>query len=267
DPDGSVVAYAYDPAGNRTRVTTTVGGASQTSAYTFDALNRIDTVTDPDGGVTRYHHDAAGNLVLTEFPNRVTETRRYAGLNRLAFLEDRGPGGDVLSGYHYTLTPAGLLGRVVEDTGRQVDYGYDALGRLTQESVRDAALGDRTTRYTYDPAGNRLTRDDSAEGLTTYAYDANDRLLTETRAGEVTRYTYDDNGTTLAQVRDAADQSFYRWDFANRLAGATVTDAGGTRSVDYQYDADGVRVSAAVGGRETRYLVDTNRPFAQVLTE
>src|SRR5205807_1999465 len=103
---------------------------------------------------------------------------------------------------------------VVEQDGRRVGYGYDQLDRLTHEAITDAVFGNRTIDYVYDPVGNRLSRDDSAEGLTEYGYDDNDRLLTETLNGIETRYNYDDNGNTLSRV-SAIDQVFYHWDFEN----------------------------------------------------
>jgi RHS repeat-associated protein len=37
--------------------------------------------------------------------------------------------------------------------------------------------------------------------------------------------------------------------------------------VQYRYDADGIRVSSTAAGQETRFLVDTVQPFAQVIEE
>jgi RHS repeat-associated protein len=262
DPDGTTISYTYDAAGNRTSVTIPAG----TTDYTFDALGRLETVTDPDGGVTKYTYDAAGNLVQTELPNGTSETRQYDALNRLVYLENDGPSG-VISSYHYTLAPTGRRDAVVEDSGRRVDYQYDLLDRLLDEIITDSANGNRSIHYVYDPVGNRLSRDDSAEGVTAYAYDGNDRLLTETLGGKVTNYTYDANGNTLSRFTSAVDLAIYEWDAENRLVGAEVTDANGTNDIAYKYDADGIRVAQTVSGEETRFLVDTVQPFAQVLME
>jgi RHS repeat-associated protein len=262
DPDGTTISYTYDAAGNRTSVTIPTG----TTAYTFDALNRLLTVTDPQGGQTKYTYDAAGNLVRTDLPNHTYEIRQYDALNRLAFLDNEGPSGTI-SSYRYALDPTGNRTAVVEDTGRRVDYTYDALFRLTDEKITDSVNGNRDISYVYDPVGNRLIRKDSVEGETDYAYDANDRLLTETLAGIVTQYTYDDNGNTLSKIKDATDQAFYHWNAENQLIVADVTDTSGTTHVDYQYDADGIRVSSTVAGQETRYLIDTVQPYAEVLLE
>jgi RHS repeat-associated protein len=262
DPDGQAIRYTYDDAGNRTSVSTVAG----TTTYTFDALNRIATVLDPASGVTQYVYDGVGSLIQTTLPNGTTESRAYDDLNRLVYLENDGPGG-VISSYRYTLGPTGRRDSVTEDTGRHVDYTYDALDRLTLEKITDAVFGNRNIGYTYDAVGNRLTRDDDGEGSTTYAYDANDRLLTETLAGNVTAYTYDANGNTLSRVTSTTDQAAYHWDAQNRLAGADVTNSSGSQHISYQYDADGIRVASTTDGVETRFLVDTVQRYAQVALE
>jgi RHS repeat-associated protein len=261
DPDGTTISYGYDAAGNRTAVTTAAG----VTTYTFDLLGHELTVTDPHGGVTHEIYDAAGNLIRTELPDGTVETRRYDSRNRLTALEVRDAAGGVISGITYILGPTGRRDSVIEDTGRRVDYSYDALDRLTQEKILDAVFGDRTIDYAYDAVGNRVSRADSAEGTTTYDYDAMDQLQSETLAGHVTRYTYDRNGNMLSRV-GATDQVFYTWDFENRLLGAD-TNGDGTADVTNHYNADGIRVAQTDNGVETRFLVDTEQAFPQVLLE
>lgn|GEM_PF-6764498 len=130
-------------------------------------------------------------------------------------------------------------------------------------------IGERTIAYTYDGVGNRLTRDDSVEGLTTYTYDANDQLLQETltQNGDLVQtidYTYDDNGNLITREQDSGETTRYRWDAENRLIGLE-TPAGDL--ISYIYDTDGLRVSSTVNGNTTDYLLDKNRPYAQVLAE
>ena len=197
--------------------------------------------------MTTYHYDAVGNLVRTELPDGTVETRGYDLLNRLVSIEDTNGSGTIAS-FHYTLDAAGYRTRVIEDGGRQVDYVYDALGRLTREKITDPVNGNRTIGYTLDAVGNRrLTRSDSVEGTTTYAYDEDNRLLTETLAGDVTRYTYDNNGHTLSKI-NATDKVFYAWISGNRLIAAD-TDGDGINDVQYRYDANGNRVSQTVAAR------------------
>lgn len=263
DPDDVVISYTYDVAGNRTSVTTPSG----TVDYTFDVLNRLETVTDADLDVTRYFYDPISNLVRTELANGAVETREYDDLGQLTFLENLDAGGSVIESFRYELDKTGNRSAVDEAGGRRVEYDYDELYRLIGEDIFDpgATLPSRSIAYTYDDVGNRLTRDDSQESLTTYDYDDNDRLIEEITAGLATVYSYDDNGNTLSKV-SPTEQVFYEWDVENRLIAAD-TDGDGANDVTYQYDADGVRVAQTVGSEETRFLLDKNRPYAQVLEE
>jgi RHS repeat-associated protein len=51
------------------------------------------------------------------------------------------------------------------------------------------------------------------------------------------------------------------------MVGAHVTDSTGTSNISYKYDPDGIRVASVVNGAETRFLIDSNQPYAQVLEE
>ncbi|WP_182866130.1 putative Ig domain-containing protein [Rhodopirellula sp. JC639] len=274
DPDDSTIGYTYDVVGNRTSVTTTIGSnAPRQTIYTFDPLNRTETVTDPEGLTTSYAYDDAGKLVETNFPNNTQESRSYDVQNRLIGIEHRNlTTDDVFASFDYELDRVGNRTAVTEHDGRRVEYEYDELYRLLSEDIFDPGATDatRSIDYVYDDVGNRLQRDDSAEGVTTYSYDLNDRLLDETIDGVVTTYGYDDNGNTIRKTVDDVDQVYYEWDVENRLVAAD-TDADGVNDVAYKYDADGIRVAKTLDPDgtpdETRFLIDANRPYQQVLEE
>lgn len=276
DPDGpyllsgNTIEYSYDEAGNRTSVTTPSGSVT----YGYDERNRLTTVLDDDLNLTTYTYDDANNLVRTVFPNDTVEIRGYDDLNRLVelktvYVDPTTDAETVLTGFDYTLNQSGHRLAVTEADGRQVNYTYDELYRLTEENINN---GERVLAYTYDSVGNRLTKDDSLAGLTTYTYDANDRLLSEVLTLDgvtihTITYTYDDNGNLLSrtQVTDAASETTtYTWNDDDRLVAVATPDGS---SVTYQYDEQGIRVSSTVDGVTTDYLVDKNRPYAQVLEE
>ncbi|ACK68468.1 YD repeat protein (plasmid) [Rippkaea orientalis PCC 8801] len=234
---GNTLEYSYDLTGNRTSVTTPSG----TVYYTFDEWNRLKTVTDADNHQTIYVYDGVSNLIETTFSNGVIETRDYDDLNRLIKLENK-LGNQVISGYEYTLDKVGNRLKVKEADGRIVEYEYDDLYRLIEEKITDSldTVNDgRVISYTYDAVGNRLTKVDSVEGTTTYDYNANDWLLTETEEnGDVKEYEYDE--TTFYQVDGLG---------STRI----LTNEKGELINTYDYDAFGNLIEST-GDIENNYL-------------
>lgn len=254
NPDGSAISYTYDAVGNVTSVTIPSG----TTTYTYDALNRLATVTDTYGGVTTYEYDKVGNRSGVTYPNGTVTRYTYDELNRLIKLENLKPDSTVISSYDYVLGPVGNRLQIAESSGRTIAYTYDELYRLVQEDVADLTLGNSTTTYTYDAVGNMLTK--TINGISHgYTYDANDRLLQD----DNTFYTYDKNGNILEE-QSPSEITTYEYDDENRLIMAATLSGSTTQ---YEYDADGIRISAVSNGEAISYLVDKNRDFAQVLEE
>lgn len=101
------------------------------------------------------------------------------------------------------------------------------------------------------------------EGKTTvYKYNANGWLLHEIGPDSLISYEYDNNGN-MTKKTDGRHVTTYRYDYENRLV--EVND--GINIITYGYDYDGIRTSKTVNGVKTRYLVDKNRDYPQVLEE
>jgi RHS repeat-associated protein len=241
------------------------------TTFTFDALNRLETVADA-GGTNRYTYDPANNVAIIQLANGTSRTNFYDALNRVTNIFHAGPTG-VFASFRYNLAPTGNRRSVQDLTGRTVAWDYDALNRLTRETVTSDPAGQNyAASYVYDAVGNRLYFTNSLEGVTAYQYDDNDQLLTETLAGLVTRYTYDDNGNTLSRS-NATESAEYAWTAENRLSAASISNSqlSTLKLLNYQYDDDGIRMGASVteagNTTATAYLIDANRPFAQVIEE
>ncbi|NLD50253.1 MAG: hypothetical protein GX660_24205 [Clostridiaceae bacterium] len=258
NPDGTAISYAYDAAGNRTELVTPSGKTS----YEFDELNRLVKVIDPSSGNTVYKYDAAGNRSEVSYPNKTLTEYTYDSLNRLTGLVNKKSNGDVITSYTYTLAPNGLRLKVTENNGRSVDYTYDSTYKLLKESINDAISGSKEISYSYDAVGNRLVKDDSGV-LTKYVYDDNDRLVSE----GINAYRYDNNGNTIEKT-NATESHIYAYDYENRLIKVDISTEQGLSTVEYAYDADGMRIQKVVDGTNvSNYLVDTNRDYGQVLEE
>ncbi len=243
------LSYTYDAASNLLTMqsSNTNGVAVQ---YAYDHLNRLETVTDQrlNPGTTSYTYDAVGNLDTLTYPNGVASAHTYDDLNRLTELDISA--GTLLGRYTYTLDDTGARTKLVDETGRTVDYGYDATYRLLNETITNDPQGSNgSIGYNYDDTGNRLSRTSTVSGISnqTVSYDANDRPTTD---------TYDNNGNLLT-----AAGTTYSYDYANRL----VSDG----SITLTYDGDGNLVAQTVGGVTTTYLVDTQNPtgYAQIVEE
>ena len=255
-PDGTRLDYAYDNAGNRTQVKVTRGTIITTTDYTYDQLNRLETVIDTSG-ITTYTYYDNGNLNTVTAPNGIVTDYDYNSVNQLTVLTTKNAAGSVLSSYTYGLGDAGRREDITEADGRFTDYIYDDLYRLTDEVVIESGLEVYNANYVYDWVGNRQY--ETVGGVQTqYAYDLNDRLISQ--GG--TTYTHDDNGNTKTETLDSVITEYF-YDAKNKL---TSVDKGGVVT-SYSYDSNGIRNSKTEAGVTTNYVVDLNRDYAQVLEE
>jgi RHS repeat-associated protein len=175
-----------------------------------------------------------------------TERRSYKAGEQITLKYKGVP----LANYAYQLGLAGNRTQVNELSGRQVNYSYDSLYRLTGEVISGGTING-VIGYQYDPGGNRLQRTSTVAPVppASYSYDANDRLGMD---------TYDADWNTIT-----SSGSTYGYDFENRL----ISQNAG--AVTIVYDGDGNRVAKTASGTTTKYLIDDRNltGYAQVLEE
>ena len=334
-PEGTI-HYEYDPAtGLMTRTYTGLdvsvsgdGKPMTDTRYGYDTLGRLVSVTVVERNhqvlatpeETDYRYDLAGNLEQEWLPNGTVSDYHYDSLNRLVVLRTyKDVNGNktwdsavdqLLTEFDYTLSLDGkrtaatekqLVDSVMQDT--QINWLYDALGRLTREASHGPGTGhDYITDYTYDLVGNRLTKKtdhshysaDPAYTPTydetiTDSYDNDDRLRTEAKvevnasaSDTCTVYAYgsgtasEETAKTMYAGQDASgavlEQDSYSFDLAGRMSGAVedlTGSGGGVTTSSYGYADDDTRVSQTVNGVQTVYLVDRDNPtgYSQVLEE
>jgi YD repeat-containing protein len=137
---------------------------------------------------------------------------------------------------------------VIYPDGTTETYTYDKNNRV---KVLTNAKADKTIissyQYTYDCAGNQLTKTE-AKGTTTYTYDSLNRLSSVAEPeGKVTTYTYDGAGNRKTeQIRSelAETNTVYNYDSRNRLISTVST---GGAYIRYIYDNNGNLVSRTSG--------------------
>jgi choice-of-anchor A domain-containing protein/RHS repeat-associated protein len=237
-PEGTL-SYAYDFAGNVTSVRSDSGAYAVD--YAYDASNRLTTVTDRTaGGATTYLYDGSGRLSTFTYPDGVTTSLGYDVAGRVRNL-DIAAAATPIASYAYTLLADGKRSSVTELSGRVVSWSYDALSRLTNESISGDVIAG-SVAHAYDPVGNRLGRTSTVTPLAPRAdsYDADDRGAAD---------VFDANGNML---RSAG--SSYVWDSDDKLVSAN------SGQVAFVYDGDGQLVSRTAEGITASYLIDDHTP-------
>ncbi len=128
--------------------------------------------------------------------------------------------------------------------GRSSSTVYDSLGRVVQQiSIDPDGIGSEeasVTSYSYDANGNLLTETDPLGNVTEYEYDNLGRKTSETDPEEgVTTYTYDSAGR-MTSLTDPEENTTY-WSYSP--LGQVATETINVDSTDlvryYSYDARG----------------------------
>ena len=214
--------------------------------FGYDALKRLNRVTVKNGSSV---------ILNTAYAYRDVSWNR--GSAQVEFRNVRLGSGTLLEGKKYSYDKAGNLVMISESTGdfnKLVEYAYDDQNQLKSEAYYKSGEAEAyiTYNYTYDTAGNLLTvsqkKGNTTTLLQTYTYgDAQwHDLLTAVNGQAI---TYDASGNPLSY----GGWSF-GWQNGRQLKTASKTSDGKTETLEYAYDADGIRTSKT-------YTVET---FTQV---
>ena len=135
-----------------------------------------------------------------------------------------------------------LIGKAFN--GKRVNFEYDLRGQLL--AVKDAQ-GKDLERYTYDPAGNRLSK--RINGVTTtYTYDKANQLVTSTVNGITTHYKYDAAGRMI----QAGDKK-YIYNGQNKVSEVRQN---GKTIAKFEYNIDGQIAKAIYGDKVEEFMWD-----------
>ena len=272
--DGNeVMHYDYDGSGNKTReyggntakfFNYNIGGLlTETEVYFGRTLHQNTLYTYNDSGqvvkvregrpyssiintVSEYQYDVLGRKILAVNANGTSEKTEYNAAGLITRLTNYS-GPNVISKYEYTYYYDGNQRTKTDESGK-TSYVYDDLGRLTEAQLADGTL----QNYTFDSNGNRKTMTvtkDGASSVTEYAYDLNDRLITETKDGVTTSYSYDDNGNMLSKS-DGTSIVTQSFDLLNRM----TSFSDGETTATYTYNPDNMRRSKTVNGVKTEHV-------------
>jgi RHS repeat-associated protein len=212
--------FNVDPLGN---VISMVDGRGLTSAFTYDGLNRLT--------------EAQYNTSNRQGYNQTRTAYTYDGGNRLMSAQD------------------GQGTSLVIDT---VSATYDGLDDLLTASYASSALNDTVT-YTYDNDQNRLTMTAANQAQTSYGYDKDNHLTSESRGTQSVGIEYDSDGRyTAITLPNGVTVNYNLYDADSHPTSITYSSTGGGTlgNLTYGYDNDG-RVNSLGGS-----LAAVNMPSA-----
>ena len=251
-PDGEVVTYHYNAAGQVERLTsnkqgrqsvivdrigydkeghtvyTKLGNGTETT-YTYDKQrDRLQVMNLTADGQTvmenRYQYDAVDNILgITNAANPTSLTK----LNKAKL------GGRSLHTYEYD-----ELNRLIHANGKAKSASYDmvmSFGRMSEPLTKVQKVDSTTTAKSYNFA---------------YKYEDSNHPTAPTQIGH-DHYTYDANGNPTLVTNDSANttREMY-WDEDNRLM--VLSDNGKTSR--YTYNAAGERIMKSYGTMEGVYI-------------
>jgi len=230
--------YVYFLDGAVNTVTDNIGGTNYLTTFTEDKLGRLASTADPlSGHTTTYTVDALGRLTQRVEASGVKTVASYSGIDELNTKTESTSGGVQFASWVNTFDPAGNrtgeTSTVPSDTFAGVyTFGYDTVGRLSSTTQPT-----QTLTYGYDPASNRnsVSGGSAPQGCTSFTYQLNNAISTETPCGQSTiSYAPDQDGNITA---DAAGHNLH-FDSLNRLESAY--DSSNTILLaSYTYDALG----------------------------
>lgn len=257
DNFGNSITYAYDARGNRTDEDTYDPGAvlKRQLDYVYDVNDRLDSINN-GGFVTDLIYDTVGNLTDETDPNLDTTSHSYDALNRLIETID------ALSGQtDYAYDVKDNLISVTAPNNAQTTYEYDDFGNQLKEVSPDRG----TLVYTYDEAGNRKTMLDARSKLTSYDYDALNRVTLETLHGGATITFQYDTGTNaigrLNKITDPSGNTAWSYDNFGAVTQKVQTIGAVALTIGYGYDANGRPTTITLpSGKVVTYGYNVQQP-------
>ena len=212
--------------------------------FGYDALKRLNRVTVKNGSSV---------ILNTAYAYRDVSWNRGSAQVEFRNVRLGSDSGMLLEGKKYVYDDVGNLKEIRESTGdfnKLVEYAYDSQNQLVKESYYTPGNEKPydVYDYSYDTAGNLLRVTKNGTVIQTYTYgDAQwHDLLTAVNGQAI---TYDASGNPLSY----GGWSF-GWQNGRQLKTASKTSDGKTETLEYSYDADGIRTSKT-------YTVET---FTQV---
>ncbi len=222
DALGHVITAEYDAVMRKVSSTDELG---RTTTFEYDALDRLISVTDPEGRTSANTYARDDMLDTFTQPGASTHyTIVYDNGNNPIFIVDPLNGTE-----DFAFNTRNLLTQDNKDSGREVVFDYDDVGRLLTSTPDSPTANDYPRSYTYDADNKLLEVSAEIDGVDTLrtkrTYDAIGRIATYTSyrieggatIGETLIYGYDEAGNLSRLIYPDGADVRYEYDAADRL--------------------------------------------------
>jgi RHS repeat-associated protein len=189
-------AYTYDLLNNLTSVTQ----GSQTRTYSYSSLSRLLSAVNPESGSISYTYDNNGNLATRTDARNVVTTYAYDRLDRVitkTYSGETDYATPTASYFYDNLTNArGKLIKIDSSISTTEYFGFDVMGK---------------------PASHKQTTD-STQYTTAYTYNLGGDLIEETYPStRKVKKVLDSNGDLMA-VKSSKNSAAGYWTYADAMA-------------------------------------------------
>jgi RHS repeat-associated protein len=279
--DGATRRYLYESAANPLLLTGVIDEAgSRFASWSYDAQGRAVSASQAGGADAAQLSYQSGATIVTDGAGAARTLRFASVAGKTVFAGQTAPcircSGDAAS--KLVDTSSGLVQETEDLLGVKTLFTWDpqrklplastrAAGRPEAESVqiqwhpslRLPALvtqAGRTTDYTYDDRGNRLsarTTDlaTTRDKLESWTYNSLGQIQSYTNAaGQTWQFDYDATGNLVVERDALGQQVLHAYDANGRL---TRTERPGGLALRYVYDARGRLIEEDRAGETTRF--------------
>jgi RHS repeat-associated protein/uncharacterized repeat protein (TIGR01451 family) len=263
-PDGTKQSFSYDPLGNMNQ---TVEQNGDPVGYQYNAQGLVTQETFADKSSEAFDYDAHGNLLAAETFDAAgtltgSTTLSYNAANEL--LSITYPNGQFLKFTYDSAT--GQRTQSVDQDGFTVNYKYDSLSRLSE--LTDGS-GNLIVQYTYNGVGELAEKQNGNGTYTSYTYDANGNLRSETNYANSSgttvnssfSYTYNALNEQTSMTDASGNTTSYGYDPSGQLTNVTLP---GGSTIQYVYNPAGDRTQVITGSTTTSYTSNGDNEITQV---
>lgn len=238
DRNGNIISFGLNST-VRNRVDSVTDTQNRVTSLGYDSTaDRLTSMTDPAGRVQRYGYDTSGRLISHQGADTARQPTRYAYNN------------------------AGLLWKITDPEGRQVQITYLSNGRVQAVTRMTDIVNNlgHTTSYSYSADLRTTTVTDGRNNATTYTLDADRRVSSVRDAlGNTRSRSYTPNWTTASDTDGELGKTTLTYGANNGVSlTARQVQTGAKDTAEYGNTADGAGrqylPTAAINPRGNRSL-------------